>query len=118
MTIFQGGGLYDKQGQLIIATKTDDGRIAFMDSSRCIDGFVEHDETSFDGIDRQVNKAYIHNQYTTPSTREEYDIIRELRRVVGDVRRLLAMGNVEQCEGGCEHCDPEKADIMAEVRGY
>jgi len=59
---FQGGGIYDDNGQLISAGKLDDGNYIFVDTSRNIDGIIKPSKYPHDMI-REIKHRYLHNEY-------------------------------------------------------
>ena len=60
---FQGGGLYDDNGQRIFAAKLlNQNAWLFIDTSRNIDGIVEASKYPLPIID-QIKNRYLHNDY-------------------------------------------------------
>ena len=72
---FQGGGHYDENGQVIIAQLQDDGRIAFVDFARNIDGFIPASEYPVTDIPGRVCSMYIRNQYEQAANSAEGQIL-------------------------------------------
>ena len=67
---FQGGGLYDDNGQLIFAAKLlDQDAWLFLDTSRNIDGIIDNPKHSLTtkypalALIDHINHRYLHNDY-------------------------------------------------------
>ena len=68
---FQGGGIYDDNGQLMRAGKLDDGNYIFVDVSRNLDGIVKPSPYPHEMIE-DIKHSYLHNDYSYADMRGEY----------------------------------------------
>ena len=68
---FQGGGIYDSNGQLMRAGRLTDGNYIFVDVSRYLDGIVEPSPYPHEMVEH-VKWAYLRDDYSNADCRNEY----------------------------------------------